>query len=276
MSRACSTLPVPASRRGDALGQVTQADGCAGRAVHGLGLPGADAGRVRDSRPAWLRRPRGHGHRRPGQPGRWQCCGSCPTTTASRWWPCTRRPADHPAGLGPRPVGQAEPRRSWRRQLGAEAWSWCTRRSAGSASTPGTSRTASPSCRRGDRRRVRGREPLPAACAARRAEVDRLRAALEPGRDRLPARHPGPLARRRVRVGRAGDGRRARQQAGARAHGRRHRHPACRTSTWSPAAAPSRARSCWPAWGPAVTRARSCSRSIPAARQPTAERPAEA
>ena len=53
-------------------------------------------------------------------------------------------PADHPAGLGDRPVG-----RSWsarpRRRVGSSAeWSSCTRPSAGSATTPaGSSRASS-------------------------------------------------------------------------------------------------------------------------------------
>ena len=50
----------------------------------------------------------------------------------------------------------------------------------------------------------------------------RLRAALEPGRDGRQARHPGPVAHRRVRVRRAGHGRGAGPAAGPRAHGRRH------------------------------------------------------
>ena len=56
--------------------------------------------------------------------------------------------ADHAAGMGPRPVGEAGkiPRTSGSRS-GRRSW-WCIRRSAGSASTPGTSRPASPGCRR--------------------------------------------------------------------------------------------------------------------------------
>ena len=45
-------------------------------------------------------------------------------------------PADHPAGLGHRPVGQARAQRGDGRRRWAPTWSSCTRRSAGSATTP--------------------------------------------------------------------------------------------------------------------------------------------
>ena len=119
-----------------------------------------------------------------------------------------------------------------------------------------------------DRRAVRGGEHVPAPGAGRRGGA--VRAVLEPGPDGLPARHAGSVAHGRVRVRRAGHGRRARQPAGPRAPRRRHRagqprrapgprprHPAVRA-----AAAPAGRRGLPGAW--------SCWRSRPF-RAPTQE-----
>ncbi len=74
--------------------------------------------------------------------------------------------------------------------------------------------------------------------------------ALGPDRVRRPARHAGPVAHRRLGLGRPGHGRRARRPPGPRAPGRRHsgvaHRPRFPTSTWCPGGAASRALSCSP------------------------------
>ena len=141
-------------------------------------------------------------------------------------------PAGDPAGVELRPVGAAAPRRGARRDArGARPWS-CTRRSPGSATTPGS---FAPGLERIARHHsdlsVRDREHVPGADG--RPRVRALPAGLGSDRDRLRRVHAGPvalrgLAHRRARHGRH-DGRRASStctSATAPARGA--------TSTWCP------------------------------------------
>ena len=131
-------------------------------------------------------------------------CGRWPTTTACR--SCrvhAPTPADHPAGLGHRPVGQARPvAASWRTSVGAgtvvrapavplaaRVRRGLRRRGGRCASTTPTSRFAVENMFPW---RARGREMLG------------LPAALGPGRARLRQRHARPVAHRHRRVRRAG------------------------------------------------------------------------
>ena len=104
-----------------------------------LGLPRADRGRVRDGRGARLRRRRGDGLDRRGQPGRRRAARAWPPTTACRCCPCTRPACWSPSGCGAptRGSGCAAPP-SWPRRW-ARRPSSCTRRSPGSATTRATS-----------------------------------------------------------------------------------------------------------------------------------------
>ena len=158
--------------------------GCAGGAVHRLGLPRADAGRLRDGGAPRLRRRRGHGHHGPDQPGPGRpapAVGLSRRPGAGRARPV---PADHPAGLGPRAVGQAEPgqggggeaRRQGRR--GASAVPLAARVRRDFEAGPGPARRRRPTSSSRSRTCTR--------CGARGRRGDRVRAALEPGRDRLP------------------------------------------------------------------------------------------
>ncbi len=164
-------------------------------------------------------------------------------------------PAHHPAGLGRGAMGPSwSGPRTWLSSWGP-GWSWCMARSAGSGTTPGTSPPGWPGCR-ADRRAVRGGEHETAAGPGRRGRA--VRPVLEPGPDGLPARDPGPVPHCRVRVRRARHGRRARRTAPRTCTW--PTAPGCptATSTWSPAAAASRARRCCTGWPPKTTRGWSC------------------
>ena len=60
-----------------------------GRALDRVGVPGVDRGRLRDRGAAGVRRRRGHGLDRSGQPGSASAAQAWPSTTTSRSWPCT-------------------------------------------------------------------------------------------------------------------------------------------------------------------------------------------
>ena len=103
---------------------------------------------------------------------------------------------------------------------------------------------------------------------ARGAEVAPYAPDLEPGADGLPARHPGPVAHRRVRLRRAGHGRRARRPAGPRAPGRRHRAGLPRRAPGARAGHPAVRAAAAPAGRRQTTRGWSCWRSRRSARRP--------
>ena len=149
-------------------------------------------------------------------------------------------PADHPAGLGHRPLGQARDQR----RDGARGG----RRRRGRAPAVPLAARLRPRVRRGhraaggaDRHRLRGGEHVPLAGLAPRDAG--LRPALGPGRVRLRQHHARRLARRHRPGGLPGAG---------QADGRRRcatctspTAPAApRTSTSSPVAATSRSPSC--------------------------------
>ncbi len=137
---------------------------------------------------------RGHGRDRPGQPGRRrdQAPVRLPPDPGLRGPRAV--PADHPAGLGDRTVGQAEEVRG----DGAGA----RRRHGRRPSAVPVAARLRAGVRRGDRpargrhrHRLRGREHVPVARVQARAAG--LRPGLEPGRPRLRERHPRPLAHAR-------------------------------------------------------------------------------
>ncbi len=72
-------------------------------------------------------------------------------------------PADHPAGVGDGPLGQARAQRARWPARSAPTWSWCTRRSGGSATTPGASSRGSRELEDRTGHRLRGREHVPLA-----------------------------------------------------------------------------------------------------------------
>ena len=176
--------------------------------------------------------------RRPGRCARWPS-----SRRTGRVRPRADAAAD-PAGLGPRPVGQGGPvAGAGRRRRAPTRWS-STRRSAGSATTPRSSSTGwrCASTSSGSRSRSRtcsrgGRGPRDAG----------LPAALGPGQPALRARDARPVAHRHRRLGRMA-------MAATLGHRLRHVHLADgtrlqpRTSTWSRAAARSRAPSCSRRW----------------------------
>ena len=83
-------------------------------------LPRDDGGGVRARGPARLRRRRGHGLDRPGQPGRHRAAPAVGLPPGPDPGAARAVPGDHAAGLGHRPVGQAGPRQGRRRGAGAE------------------------------------------------------------------------------------------------------------------------------------------------------------
>jgi len=128
-----------------------------------------------------LRRGRGHGHPRCGQSGR----GG---TAAARRLP--RRPGPRGARALPADTQRVWGRGPWGKLVRAKdvprnwarGWSWCTRRSAGSGSTPGTSRSAWPGCRT----RPTWCSPWRTCSAPGAGRRDRaVRPVLEPGPDGL-------------------------------------------------------------------------------------------
>ena len=130
-------------------------------------------------------------------------------------------PADHPAGVGHRPLGQARAQRRDGRGAGR-------RRGGGAPAVPVAARLRD-RLRRGHRRargahrhRLRGREHVPlAGHLATRDEG--LPARLGPLRGVLRQHHDRPLPRRDRPVRPRGDGRAARRPAAARPHDRRQR-----------------------------------------------------
>ncbi len=88
---------------------------------------------------------------------------------------------------------------------------------------------------------------------ARSAEVAAYAPHWNPVELDVPARHARPVAHRGVRFRRAGMADELGAAPGPRAPGRRHQARACPTSTWSPAGAPSRARSCSRGWARTAT-----------------------
>ena len=238
----------------------------AGAPVHLLGLPRADRGRVRAGRGARLRRRRGDGLDRRGQPGRRGAARAGRSTTACR---CCSVHA--PCLLVTQRVWSPDP---WERLRRSASWPRRWRADRGGA--PAVHLAA------GLRPRLRRR-----AGAARRDAVPGVRFAVE-------NMYPVRMAGRRVRAVRAGlgpdRGRLRRLHAGPVAlRGRRAptrwrwptrwapAWPTCTsataparaaTSTWCPGAAPSPGASCSPRWPGAASPARSRSRSPPGAREP--------
>ena len=236
-----------------------------GRPVDGLGLPRVDRGGLRDGGAARLRRRRGDGRHRRDQPG------PRPGRPPRRLPPdpglrgARTLPAADPAGLGPRPLGQARDQHRDGPAGGGRAWSWCTRRSGGSATTPAASSRvwrcwrsgpASTSrwrtCTRGGRVAARPRSTPPTGTSPDRRTPGPAHHARRLPRRHRPAGLPGarPDARRpaqphpphrrlgqrqgrapRARAGqpaRRGDARARRRHGLRRLRGARDQHPQVR------------------------------------------------
>ena len=215
------------------------------RAVDGLGVPADVCRRLRAGRRPRLRRGRGDGLDRPGQPGRRRARGAVRALRRAGAGRPRADAAGHSAGLGQRSPGpRSTAPAGWLPTSGPRP-SWCTRRSAGSATTRPVSSRASRELATRSRRRDRRREHVPVAGPQPRGA--RLPARLGPGAAVVPRRHPRPVAHRHLGVGRPADGRRPRRPA-ARTCTWPTASARPRTSTWCPAAATSRAGSCWADW----------------------------
>ena len=236
-----------------------------GRPVHRLGLPRGRARRLRARRPARLRRRRGDGLDRPGQPGGRRAARRCPSYHGMPVLAVhAPMPAAHPAGLGHRPVGQARALdRAGRRRWAPTRWCvhppfrW--------------QREYARELRRRDRRcasattgiALRGGEHVPVAGAASR-EIE----AYLPDWDPVPQ----PYANATLDLSHTADVglRRRRRWPTASAPGcATSTSPTAparpRTSTWCPGAAPSRARELLePLAAQRLRRHTSSSRSTPA------------
>ena len=216
--------------------------GCEGRPVHGLGLPGVDGDGLRDRRAPRLRRRRGHGLDRPGQPGHRGAAPALRLPPDADPRRARALPADHPAGVVHRPVGQApagpgRPPRGWARRTVVVHPPFRWQRQY---ARDFVARHLADGGR--DGRAVRRREHVPVALP--RPRDARVRPRLGRHQGRLPALHGRPLAHRDRPHRRPGDGRPDGRPARATSTSPTAAAPP-RTSTWSPAAAPSPAPSCW-------------------------------
>ena len=160
-------------------------------------FPEPTAAAFETGRGARLRRRRGDGLDRRGQPGRGRAArASSDALRRAGAARCTRPACWSPSGCGAptRGSGCAGPP-SWPRRW-ARRPSWCTRRSPGSATTPATSPTGLATARAtgspGMRFAVENMYPVRMAGPAVRA----VRAGLGPDRGRLRRVHAGPVALR--------------------------------------------------------------------------------
>ena len=193
--------------------------------------------RLRLRRAAGLRRRRGDGRHRRASARRPRRCAQLSDYHEMPVVRVHAPPADHPAGLGHRPVGQARAVARDGAATSAPTWSSCTRRSAGSGSTPRASSTGWRLARRERASRFAVENMYPVA-GARSREMQVYLPGWDPVSRGLRQRHDRPVPRRHRRLGR-----RSRWPSGSATGCATSTWPTApappRTSTWSRAAAPS-------------------------------------